>query len=203
MQGLYPHWDLSDQVAVMPTIENDSQHYRYLIRATPEQRQQVLDAAMEKLNAEPLPRFVHDPLYVEDIVNKVFSSDYAMVTLLSIVVALLVFVNALGVIGITSFWVSQRRRVIGIRRALGATRGAITGYFLVENTLLIIMSGLLGAALAAVLSGYMVQAHSLKPVAPYLVVLTLIFIWLVSAASAYVPALRAAQGDPVCAVREK
>jgi ABC-type antimicrobial peptide transport system permease subunit len=38
-------------------------------------------------------------------------------------------ITAFGIVGLTSYWVSQRRRQIGIRRALGATRQAILRYF--------------------------------------------------------------------------
>lgn len=41
----------------------------------------------------------------------------------------LLIVTALGIIGLASLWVAQRRKQIGIRRALGATRGDILRYF--------------------------------------------------------------------------
>ena len=64
------------------------------------------------------------------------------------VVALLLAITALGVVGLASFNVNQRRKQIGTRRALGATRFNIIRYFLVENVL--ITSG--GIALGLVLS---------------------------------------------------
>ena len=57
----------------------------------------------------------------------------ATVRLLGGLSVLLVVVTSLGIIGLTSFSVTQRTHEIGTRRALGATRPAILRYFLVEN----------------------------------------------------------------------
>ena len=53
--------------------------------------------------------------------------------ILAVVCAALLAITAFGIVGLTSYWVAQRRRQIGIRRALGATRGAIVRYFQTEN----------------------------------------------------------------------
>ena len=52
----------------------------------------------------------------------VFRNDRAMAGMLVGVIAALLLVTALGIVGLASFWVAQRRRQIGVRRALGATR---------------------------------------------------------------------------------
>src|SRR6185437_11551005 len=44
--------------------------------------------------------------------------------------------TGLGIVGLASFWVQQRTRQIGIRRALGATRTNIVRYFQLENFIL-------------------------------------------------------------------
>ena len=67
--------------------------------------------------------------------------------LVAVCVGLLV-VTALGIVGLASFWVQQRTKQIGIRRALGATRRQILRYFQTENLLLAtigIVLGMLGA----------------------------------------------------------
>ena len=59
-----------------------------------------------------------------------------MAWLLAAVCIALLVVTALGIVGLASFWVQQRTRQIGMRRALGATRGQILRYFQTENFLL-------------------------------------------------------------------
>ncbi len=60
-------------------------------------------------------------------------------------------VTAFGIVGLTSYWVAQRRRQIGIRRALGATRNAIMRYFQTENLLIAGAGAAIGVALAVAL----------------------------------------------------
>ena len=70
-----------------------------------------------------------------------------MAGLLGVIVALLL-VTGLGIVGLASFWVAQRRKQIGIRRAVGATRGNILRYFQTENFLLATLGIVLGMPLA-------------------------------------------------------
>jgi len=67
--------------------------------------------------------------------------------LVGVCLALLI-VTALGITGLASFWVAQRRKQIGIRRALGATRGDILRYFQSENFLIVTFGIALGIVLA-------------------------------------------------------
>src|SRR3546814_8656743 len=53
----------------------------------------------------------------------------AAVWLLATVCAVVTFITLVGIASLTGYWVAQRTRQIGIRRALGATRGQILRYF--------------------------------------------------------------------------
>src|SRR3546814_2713942 len=80
--------------------------------------------------------------------------------LVGTIVALLL-VTALGIVGLTSFWVSQRRRQIGVRRALGATRGDILRYFQTENFLIVSVGIAMGMLLAYGLNQGLMQQYEL------------------------------------------
>src|SRR3546814_19989488 len=80
--------------------------------------------------------------------ERYFRGDRAMAGLLVGTIVALLLVTALGIIGLTSFWVSQRRRQIGVRRALGATRGDILRYFPTENFLIVSVGIAMGMLLA-------------------------------------------------------
>ncbi len=56
--------------------------------------------------------------------------------LLGTVCGLLLAITGFGTVGLTMYWVSRRRRQIGMRRALGARRVDILRYFHVENFLI-------------------------------------------------------------------
>ena len=87
---------------------------------------------------------MRDKLTYEDQRKDFFKNDRAMVGLLITVSVSLLVVTALGIIGLASFWVQQRSKQIGIRRALGATRGQILRYFQTENFLLASLGIVLG-----------------------------------------------------------
>jgi putative ABC transport system permease protein len=61
--------------------------------------------------------------------HRAYRDDRGLAVILGVVSVVLLIVTAFGIVGVISFWVSQRRRQIGIRRAMGAARAAILRYF--------------------------------------------------------------------------
>src|SRR6185312_932879 len=82
-----------------------------------------------------------------DIRARAYRADIGMAILMGVICVVLLCVTGAGIVGLTSFWVGQRRRQIGIRRALGATRTDILRYFQVENLLIAGVGVALGAML--------------------------------------------------------
>src|SRR3546814_13501717 len=121
-------------------------------------------AALETV-AEVAPTVVLDeeqtaPL--PELRERYFRGDRAMVGLLVGTIVALLLVTALGIVGLTSFWVSQRRRQIGVRRALGATRGDILRYFPTENFLIVSVGIPMGMLLAYGLNPGLLQHDELR-----------------------------------------
>ncbi|MGU9537311.1 ABC transporter permease, partial [Proteus mirabilis] len=73
----------------------------------------------------------------------------------------LLLVTAMGIVGLASFWVQQRTRMIGTRRALGATEGQILRYFQLENLLLTTTGIVIGLAGAVALGQLLMQSYEL------------------------------------------
>lgn len=120
--------------------------------------------------------------------------------LVAVCVALLV-ITALGIVGLASFWVQQRARQIGIRRALGATRGQILGYFQTENFLIATFGILLGMALAYGINGMLMERYELPRLPWQYLPVGALALWLLGQASVLGPALRAAAVPPAVATR--
>lgn len=111
-------------------------------------------------------------------------------------------VGAIGIANITLVGVMERIGEIGLRRAIGATRGHIAAQFLLESTSMGVIGGILGASLGVIIvvavSAYQVWSPVLDPAAPFLAPVIGGAIGLV--AGTY-PALRAAHLEPVEAFR--
>ena len=193
-------WPIHEYATFFPGPSGGPAGSSYLVRAEPGQR----EAVMRELEAALLARESGRNLTVrsiEEVRNQYNGSNRVLIAALTGVMVLLVFVTALGIIGLTSFSVSERTRQIGTRRALGATRGDIVRHFLAENWLLVTGGALLGLALAFALNiglvGLVSGAKLHWPVALGGVLL----LWAIGLASALGPALRGARVAPAIATR--
>ena len=99
----------------------------YLVRTEPGRRDEVLKAAVAALRANGPNRIILDDntKTVGELRNEFYQAARTMAWLLAAVCIGLLFITALGIVGLASFWVQQRTKQIGVRRALGATRGQI------------------------------------------------------------------------------
>jgi len=120
---------------------------------------------------------------------------------MSAICAVLLIITAAGIVGLTSFWVSQRRRQIGVRRALGATRRDILGYFLTENFLISLGGVLTGIVLALALSLWLVVHFETQRLPLPFVLIGVALLLLLGQAATLAPALRASRVSPVEATR--
>ncbi|HWG67121.1 MAG TPA: FtsX-like permease family protein, partial [Rhodanobacteraceae bacterium] len=130
-----------------------------------------------------------------------FRDDHAMTGMLASVILAVLLITGLGIVGLASFWVAQRRKQIGIRRALGATRADIVHYFQTENFLIVTFGILAGMLLAYGLSLLLMMHYELPRLPWVYLPIGAIALWLIGQAAVLGPALRAAAVPPVVATR--
>jgi putative ABC transport system permease protein len=108
----------------------------------------------------------------------------------------------IGLYGVIAFNVARRTREIGIRMALGSTRGRLLRQVMIEAIGLVSVGTLAGAALAALgaqaLSGVLLGVTALDPVS-YAIAAGLLL--AVALLASVIPARRAASVDPLVALR--
>ena len=131
-------------------------YVHYIVRAQPGQIAAVQKAAEKTLIDLDRARVIDKNWTLTEARADAYQDDRGLVVILGVVCAALVAVTAFGIVGLTSYWVAQRRRQIGIRRALGATRQAIVRYFQTENFLIAAAGSLVGVGLAVALNLWMV-----------------------------------------------
>jgi putative ABC transport system permease protein len=173
----------------------------YLLRTAPEDRQRVLKAALAALKVLDPRRVVIEKRTFDDVRSEFFQNDRAMTGLLVGVCVALLVVTALGIVGLGSFWVAQRRRTIGVRRALGATRANILHYFQTENFLLATIGIAIGMVLAFAINLFLMLHYELPRLPGIYFPVGAVLLWSIGQLAVLGPALRAAAVPPVVATR--
>lgn len=196
--GLYQGPDNS---MIMPVSINMTSGGSYLIRCAPQDRTQVLAAAVATLKKIDPRRVVLQQRTFDDLRRTYFASDRAMAGILVGVCIALLIVTALGIVGLASFWVAQRRRTIGVRRALGATRSNILHYFQLENFLLATIGIVIGMLLAFGINLFLMQHYELPRLPAIYFPVGAVALWVIGQLAVLGPALRAAAVPPVVATR--
>lgn len=132
-----------------------------------------------------------------------YQGDRTLAMLMGVISIILLAVTGCGIAGLSSFWVGQRRRQIGVRRALGATRRDIVRYFLVENALISAAGVIVGIVVAFAFNRWLLGEFELTRLSPVYVLIGVVMLVLLSQAAALAPALRAARITPVDAIRSR
>ncbi|MET4781102.1 ABC transporter permease [Glaciihabitans sp. UYNi722] len=128
------------------------------------------------------------------------ASATSFTVLLGAVAAISLLVGGIGVTNVMLVTVTERTREIGIRKALGATRGAILGHFLAEAATLTLIGGVLGIVVALVGARY--EINGTQPVIiGYSIPLALGVSVAIGVFFGVYPAARAAAMRPIQALR--
>ena len=124
--------------------------------------------------------------------------------LLSAVAAVSLLVGGIGIMNIMLVSVTERTREIGIRLAIGAFERDVLTQFLVEAVVLASFGGLFGVLLAIVASATLAQLLQIPLILnPGIMILAFLFSGAVGVIFGYLPARRAAQLDPIEALRHE
>ncbi|HXR39709.1 MAG TPA: ABC transporter permease [Terracidiphilus sp.] len=200
--------EIEDQTVLIPlqvaryfTGSENVQQIYFSMRSMDE----VTDAAKE-IERVVKARHRTDSIYKTQTLQEYLSVASSIMTALTMLLVAVSFVTlAVGGVGIMNIMlagVRARVREIGIRKALGATSREIRLQFLTEAVIISLTGGLVGTivGLALPVSAGMFSDFAI-PITPWSVVIALTSAMLVGVIFGTVPATRAAQMDPVDALK--
>ena len=123
-------------------------------------------------------------------------------TLLALFAGVALLLAAVGIYGVISYTVTQRAHEIGIRMALGASRGGVLWLVLGQSLVLTVAGVFLGLAgsllVSRVISGLL---FNVRPTDPATFAIVAAFLAAVAALASLLPAGRASRVDPMVALR--
>ena len=174
---------------------------RYSIRTEPGQQDRVMADVEKALLALRNDRVLLGKRTFAEARASRYSGENMMAGLLIAVTVFLLLITASGIVGMASLWVNQRRKQIGVRRALGARRHDILRYFLVENVLITTGGVLAGIALAIGLNNLLVSELEIPRLPVAYLAITMAVMWVLGLLAVLGPAWRAAAVPPAIATR--
>ncbi len=139
---------------------------------------------------------------VKEVVSDSISSPRFTTLVLSIFASLALLLGAVGIYSVISYGVTQRRREMGIRSALGAREGAILR-MVVGQGLIMVATGIgVGLLLTVALTRLVTNLlYQVSPTDPLTIVLVSSLLSVVAVLASYIPARRASRVDPVITLR--
>jgi putative ABC transport system permease protein len=132
---------------------------------------------------------------------RVFGHERGIALLMSVICVILLSVTAAGIVGLTSLWVGQRTRQIGVRRAIGARKIDILSYFQIENLLIASGGVVVGALFAFGLNDWLMRHYEMMRLPPFYMVIGVVAMLVLGQAAVLVPARRASNVPPFVAAR--
>jgi ABC-type antimicrobial peptide transport system permease subunit len=123
-------------------------------------------------------------------------------TLLATFATLALVLAAVGIYGVIAYGVQQRRRELGIRIALGASRQRVVGMIMRQGMALAIVGAAIGLAGASLLTGVLAsQLFDVSARDPLTFILVPVVLVAVAIVACVVPTRRALAVDPATAIR--
>jgi putative ABC transport system permease protein len=138
----------------------------------------------------------------EEILQAQQETSRTFTLLLASIASVSLLVGGIGIMNIMFVTVTERTREIGVRRAVGATRGSVQTQFLLEAVLLCALSGTVGVLLGVIASSIFSNVLGWTMIIPpRAILIAVVFSCLIGIGFGFYPARKAALLDPIDALR--
>lgn len=178
-----------------------SPYVAYVVRTRPGLPAQLLPIAERRLMAFSHARVLSEAQTFAETRAEQYRTDRSLGLILAVVCVSLLLVTAMGLVALTTSWMVQRRRQIGMRRALGARRADILWQFQFENLLISLGGAALGSAVALIANVWLETRFAMQPLSLRYLLLGVAVVLALGQLAVLWPALRAASVPPAVAAR--
>jgi macrolide transport system ATP-binding/permease protein len=174
---------------------------------SPQNIEQVQDSTVSALNSiHRIPESKQEDAFsvrnMADIQQTMESTIGAISLLLSSIAAISLLVGGIGIMNIMLVSVTERTKEIGLRKALGARANDILSQFLSESVVISVVGGLMGVVLAMLISlGINIFGGWATAISIQSILLAVVFSSTIGVAFGVYPAKKAAQLNPIDALR--
>jgi putative ABC transport system permease protein len=142
------------------------------------------------------------PRSMQEIYERSLAATSFTLVMLAIAASMALLLGVVGIYGVISYAVSQRRREIGIRAALGARQRELTGMFVRHGLVLAGIGVAIGLGAAAGLTRLMSSLlYGITPIDPATYLAVPLILVVATVLASYLPARRAAMVDPIEALK--
>lgn len=193
-------------IPVNHLLKRSKNHHlnRFVIRTQPSSDPQLCSEQVSLFFKRRLPNSTLKTITAEQLIEYMRNQAQLMTTLLTAIGSISLLVGGVGIMNIMLVSVSERKREIGIRRALGATRRDIRLQFLTESLVLSLLGGMLGVFLSFVATWYTAEYQAWEFFISWqAVVLGAGISIIIGVVFGFVPAHQAAMISPIQALRDE
>jgi predicted permease len=186
-----------------PMAQNPSHGFTFVAKTTADPNSVVRELRSEIAGIDP-DVAVFDAHSMNERIDLSLSSRKTSMVLANAFGGVALFLASLGIYGVLAYVVAQRTREMGIRVALGSTRGAILGLVLGEGFKLVAIGLVLGIIGAVSLQKAVAnEIYGVHPLDPLVLASVMGVLAVVALAACAIPARRATRVDPIIALRSE
>jgi putative ABC transport system permease protein len=200
LQAPWNGWDGVERSMLVP-FQRESKGSYYFIRTEAGRRDELMPIIEKALAQSDKERIIRRVTTTEDTRNRSYQQHNATNKILTTVVVTLTLITGFGIVGLAIFSINRRTKQIGTRRALGATKGQIMRYFMMENFIISTFGNIIGCIGAIGLNMWLVNTFNLSPIGIELIVFGVIALFIVGQIAVLYPARKAALIAPATATR--
>ena len=191
------YWPSLGGSAALPGQTSVSRSVRFTIRSPQAGTEALLRQVREAVWSVNASVAVDSPQTMQEFYDRSLAGTSFALTMLAISGVMALILGVVGLYGVIAYAVSQRRREIGIRLALGAQRGALRRRFVQHGVILACVGVAIGTGAAIALTQLMSSLlFGVNPIDPVTYVVVAALLMLAAALASYVPARRASSVPP-------